>query len=86
MQDHVSRLVGLDGFRVNGVIEDGDQLDLEVELVARAGSCRHCGWGSIDIKDRPQSADPRSADRRPPHPSHLAQAPLPLRRLQADLH
>ncbi len=36
MQDHVSRLVGLDGFRVKCVIEDGDQLDLEVELVTRA--------------------------------------------------
>ena len=33
MQDHVSRLVGLDGFKVKCVIEDGDQLDLEVELV-----------------------------------------------------
>jgi hypothetical protein len=34
MQDHVNRLVGLDGFKVRGVIEQGDQLDLEVELVA----------------------------------------------------
>jgi hypothetical protein len=39
MQDHVSRLVGLDGFRVKHVIEGGDQLDLEVELIARAKQC-----------------------------------------------
>jgi hypothetical protein len=28
MQDHVGRLVGLDGFRVKRVIEEGDQLAL----------------------------------------------------------
>ncbi len=39
MQDQVSRLIGLDGFRVRRVIEEGDQLDLEVELIARAKSC-----------------------------------------------
>ena len=53
MQDHVSRLVGLEGFEVKGVIEEGDQLDLEVELVARAGSCPRCGRGSVDVKERP---------------------------------
>ena len=53
MQDHVSRLVGLDGFRVNGVIEEGDQLDLEVELVARATSCPHCSGGELEIHERP---------------------------------
>jgi hypothetical protein len=37
MQDHVCRLVGLEGFEVKRVIEVGDRLDLEVELVARAG-------------------------------------------------
>jgi hypothetical protein len=36
MQDHVSRIVGLEGFGVKRVIEVGDRLDLEVELVARA--------------------------------------------------
>ena len=45
MQDHVSRLVGLDGFRVKCVIEDGDQLDLEVELITRATECPHCAGG-----------------------------------------
>ena len=33
MQDHVSRLVGLEGFEVKRVVEDGERLDLEVELV-----------------------------------------------------
>jgi transposase len=53
MRDHVSRLVGLEGFEVKRVIEVGDRLDLEVELVARAGCCPHCGRGSVDVKDRP---------------------------------
>lgn len=53
MQDHVSRLVGLDGFRVKRVIEDGDQLDLEVELVARAQSCPHCARSELEIHERP---------------------------------
>ncbi len=53
MQDPVSRVVGLHGVEVRGVIEEGDQLDLEVELVARAGSCPRCGRASLDLKDRP---------------------------------
>jgi hypothetical protein len=35
MQDHGSRLVGLDGVQVMGVREVRGQLDLEVELTAR---------------------------------------------------
>jgi transposase len=54
MQDHVSRLAGLEGFEVKGVIEEGDRLDLEVELVARAGCCPRCGRASLDVKDRPR--------------------------------
>jgi transposase len=53
MQDHVSRLVGLEGFEVKRVIEEGDQLHLEVELVAGAGCCPHCGRASLDVKERP---------------------------------
>jgi transposase len=53
MQDHVNRLVGLDGFRVKCVIEDGDQLDLEVELVARAESCPHCAATELEVHERP---------------------------------
>jgi hypothetical protein len=32
-------LVGLEGFEVKRVVEVADRLDLEVELVARAGCC-----------------------------------------------
>jgi transposase len=53
MQDHVSRLVGLHGFRVKGVIEEGDQLDLEVELVARAERCPHCCAAQLQVHERP---------------------------------
>jgi transposase len=54
MQDDLSRLVGLEGFEVRRVLEDGDRLDLEVELVARAGCCPRCGRASLDVKDRPR--------------------------------
>jgi transposase len=53
MQDHVSRLVGLDALAVRDVVEVGDCLELEVETVARAGCCPRCGCVSIDVKDRP---------------------------------
>jgi transposase len=53
MHDHGSRLVGLDGMAVRAVREVGDQLDLEVELIARAGCCPTCGRGSLTVKDRP---------------------------------
>jgi transposase len=53
MQGDLSRGVGLEGFEVKGVIERGDRLDLEVELVARAGCCPRCGRGSIEVKERP---------------------------------
>jgi hypothetical protein len=54
MQDHVSRLVGLEGFEVKRVVEEGERLDLEVERVARAGCCPDCGRSSVDVKDRPR--------------------------------
>jgi transposase len=53
MQDHVSRLVGIEGFEVRRVVEVGERLDLEVELVARASCCPYCGRGSVDVKERP---------------------------------
>lgn len=34
MQDDVSRLVGIEGLAVTGVVEIGRQLEIEVELVA----------------------------------------------------
>jgi hypothetical protein len=54
MQHELTRLVGLEGFEVKGVIEVGDQLDLEVELVARAGLCPGCGRASLEVKERPR--------------------------------
>jgi transposase len=54
MQDHVSRLVGLEGFEVKGVIEEGGRLDLEVELAAGAGCCPDCGRSSLEVKERPR--------------------------------
>jgi transposase len=53
MQDDVSRLVGIEGLAVIGVLEVGRRLELEVELVARAGCCRWCGRASLNVKDRP---------------------------------
>jgi hypothetical protein len=39
MQDHATRLVGLDGLVVTGVEGTGERLDLQVEPLARAGEC-----------------------------------------------
>jgi transposase len=53
MQEHVSRLVGLRGFRVKHVVEQGDPLDLEVELVARTEECPHCAGTELEGHERP---------------------------------
>jgi transposase len=53
MQDHLSRVVGLEGLVVTQLNEVGDQLDLEVELVARATLCPHCACPTLDVKERP---------------------------------
>jgi transposase len=53
MQDHATRLVGLDGLVVTGVQRAGEQLDLQVELLARAVGCPHCGGGEVRVKERP---------------------------------
>ena len=53
MQDDVSRLVGIEGMVVTGVIEIGRRLELDVELVAGAGCCRWCGRSSLTVKERP---------------------------------
>jgi hypothetical protein len=37
--------------RVKRVVEVGDRLDLEVELVPRGGCCPDCGRASLDVKD-----------------------------------
>jgi transposase len=54
MQDDLTRLVGLEGFVAKRVVEVGDRLDLEVELVARAGVCHDCGRASLEVKERPR--------------------------------
>ena len=54
MQDHATRLVGLQGFVVTEVQRVGEQLDLQVELLARAAGCPHCGGSELRVKDRPR--------------------------------
>jgi transposase len=53
MHDHGSRLVGIEGLVVTGVIESPGRLELEVELAAHAGCCRWCGRASLAVKERP---------------------------------
>jgi hypothetical protein len=50
MQDHATRLVGLEGI---GVKRAGEQLDLQVELLARVAGCPRCGGGEVRVKERP---------------------------------
>lgn len=53
MQDDVSRLVGIEGSVVTGVVDLREQLELEVELTLGVGCCRWCGRASLKVKDRP---------------------------------
>jgi zinc-finger of transposase IS204/IS1001/IS1096/IS1165 len=53
MQDHATRLVGLDGLVVTEVQRAGEQFDLQVELLARATGCPHCGGIELRVKERP---------------------------------
>ena len=52
MDDDVSRLVGIEGMAVTGVADHGWWIELEVEMLARAGCCRWCGRGSLVVKER----------------------------------
>ena len=52
MQDDVSRLLGIEGMAVTGVADHGWWIELEVEMLARAGCCRWCGRGSLQVKER----------------------------------
>src|SRR5688500_18394678 len=54
MQDHATRLVGLDGLVVTEVQRTGEQLDLQVELVAAAACCPYCGGSELCVKERPR--------------------------------
>ena len=54
MQEHVSRLLGLDGLVVTGVEESGEQLDLQVELLPGVVvACPGCGGVDVGVKERP---------------------------------
>src|SRR5712691_1896279 len=55
MFEQLSRVLGLDGLAVTAVREQADELDVEVELelVAVASSCRLCG-GRVEVKERPR--------------------------------
>jgi transposase len=53
MRGDVSRLVGIDGVVVTGVVEVGRQLEIEVEVVGEVACCRWCGRASLAVKDRP---------------------------------
>ncbi len=53
MYEQLSGLLGLEGLIVTSVAERGDELDLEVELVAAGGCCPGCGRGSCEVKERP---------------------------------
>ena len=54
MPDEASRLLGLAGLKVLGVVEGGGEaLDLEVESLAKARRCPRCGCGDLVIKERP---------------------------------
>jgi hypothetical protein len=53
MQGQGSRLLGLAGFAVADIADSGDQLDLQVELIARAERCPRCAGGPVAIKERP---------------------------------
>ena len=54
MQDHATRLVGLDGLVVTEVQRTGERLDLQVESLARAADCPHCGGSELRVKERPR--------------------------------
>jgi hypothetical protein len=45
MYEQLSGLLGLEGFTVTAVEERGDELALEVELVAAGGCCPAAGGG-----------------------------------------
>jgi transposase len=53
MQEQLTRLLGLEGFAVKVVEQRGNQLELEVELLAGAGCCACCGGASVQVKERP---------------------------------
>src|SRR5258706_4505422 len=54
MPDELTRALGLAGLRVTGVREGEDgALEVDVEALARAETCPHCGSGALETKERP---------------------------------
>jgi transposase len=53
MSEQLTVLLGLPGIAVTWVKEEGDRLELGVELVAPVEICPHCGAGSVELKERP---------------------------------
>lgn len=78
MQDHGSRLLGIDGMVVLGVVDVGHALELEVETIARAACCRWCGRASLTVKERPVVRVCELPLGGSPDGAVLAQAPLSL--------
>ena len=87
MLDDVSRLVGIEGLVVLGVREVGEQARASrSSWLARAGCCRWCGRRVGGGQGPAGRAGARSADRGPRDGAALAQAPLSLRGVRADVH
>jgi transposase len=53
MYEDVSELLGLERFRVVGVRERGDWLELALELPREEAACPHCGVIGAVVKERP---------------------------------
>jgi transposase len=53
MYEQLTQVLGLEGLAVTAVEERGDELELEVVLVARAGCCPTCARASCEVKERP---------------------------------
>jgi hypothetical protein len=54
VQDHVSRLVGLEGFEVKRVSSGATGSTSRSSWSPRAGLCPDCGRASLEVKDRPR--------------------------------
>ncbi len=54
MFEQLSRVLGLDGLAVTAVRERAEELEVEVELIVVASSCRLCGGSELEVKERPR--------------------------------
>lgn len=72
-------VLGLEGFRVLGVVEDAAELVITVETVAEERRCPGCG-GRATGKGRQTVVVPVAADGRPAGAAPVAETPLVLSR------